>query len=318
MVRCGRVMPVWMVVVLLAAFTQAAQAQDNAPARPGATSYDERSMRVGEALRLSHLTACLAAIRARLLGYLDADQATHETRQWVAGSLKTAYSPDEYLSTIKLALLVGFDADALTRVTAWYRSPVGRKLVRLDEAAQVPGGAAARRKYFAALEDKQPSDYRLVLIFSIDEASRASAGTVGALKASIDGWILGIEQLGGEGERPEIRQIEAALRKSRAELRDDVADDVLRELLYTYRDATDADLRGYAEFLESAAGKWFIGTAFKAHRAYFEKATDQIAQDFVNVVTRKQAPRPPPPSPKPLQRGAPAPSTTAPSLPARK
>lgn len=318
MVRGGRVMPLWAVVLLLAALTEAAQAQDKAPVRPRAAPPDERSVRVDEALRLSHLKAHLAAIRARLLGYLDPEQTNSETRQGIAGSLKTAYSPEAYLSAIKLALVDSFDADALTRVTAWYRSPAGRKLVRIDEAAQEAGQAAARRKYFAALEDKQPSDYRLVLIFSIDEASHNSAGMVSALKASIDGWSLGMEQLRGERERPDLRPLEAALRRNRTELPDDVADDVLRERMYTYRDATDADLRGYAEFLESDAGKWFIATAFKAHRAYFEKAVDQIAEDLVNTVTRKQAPRPPPPGTKPLQRGAPTPPTTTPSLPARK
>jgi len=318
MVRLGRVMPLWAVILLLAALTEAAQAQDKAPVRPRAAQPDERSARVDEALRLSHLKAYLATIRARLLGYLDPEQTNSEIRQRIAGSLKTAYSPEAYLSAIKLALLDSFDAEALTRVTAWYRSPAGRKLVRSDEAAQEVGQAAARRTYFAALEDKQPSDYRLVLIFSIDEASHDSAGMVSALKASIEGWKLGIERLGGERERSEIPHIEAALRKNGAEPPDDVADDVLRERMYTYRDATDADLRRYAEFLESDAGKWFIGTAFKAHGAYFDKVVDQIAEDLVNTVTRNQAPRPSPPSAKPLQRGAPTPPTTAPSLPARK
>jgi hypothetical protein len=157
-----------------------------------------------------------------------------------------------------------------------------------------------------------------VLIFSIDEASHVSAGTGSALKASVNGWNLGIEQLASERERQEIRQIEAALRKYRAEFRDDVADDVLRELMYTYRDATDADLRAYAEFLESDAGKWFIGTAFKTHQAFFEKAAEQVAEDFVNTVTRKRSTRAPQPSTKPLQRDARTPPTTTPSLPARK
>ena len=304
-VRC--VLALWAVVALLAAFAGAAQAQDKAPTRPATTPYDERSIRVEEALRVSHLKAYLATIRARLLGYLDADQTGSETRQRIARSVKTAHSPEAYLSSIKLALLQRFDADALARVTTWYRSPIGRRLVRLDEAAQEPGPPVARRKYFAALEDKQPSDYRLVLIFSIDEAAQASAGIAGALQASIDGWSLGIERLGGGGKPPEIRQVEAAISKYRAQIRDDVADDVLRELMFTYRDASDADLRGYAEFLESDAGKWFIGSALTAHRAYFESATDKIAEDLVISVTRKDTPpllrplrRPPHPTLSPI------------------
>ena len=261
---------------------------------------------MNEALGLSDLKADLAAIRTRLLGYLDANQTSYETKQWIADSLMTVYSPAVYLKVIKQGLLDNYDADAMTRVLVWYRSPQGRKITRLAAAAQEPGQGAARNRYLAGLEDRQPSDYRLVLIFSIDEASHASAGTASALKASFKGWNLGIEQLAGGRERQEIRQIETAFRKYRAEFRDDVADDVLLELMYTYRDATDADLRAYAEFLESDAGKWFIGTAFKTHEAFFEKAAEQVADDFVNTVTRA-----PQPSTKPLERGA-SPRPTAP------
>jgi hypothetical protein len=78
----------------------------------------------------------------------------------------------------------------------------------------------------------------------------------------MDGWSLGIEQLAITDEGPEIREIEAALRNYRAELWDDVADDVLRALLYAYREAGHGDLRAYAEFLESEAGRWFLGPVF--------------------------------------------------------
>lgn len=312
--RLGRRVPLWTAVLLLAGV--AASAQDKAPGRLNADLLDERRARVEEALRLSDLKTDLAAIRARLLGYVDADQP--ETRQWIAGSLKTVYAPAAYLKVITQALLDRYDADAMIHVLAWYRSPLGRKIARLEAAAQAPGQRAARTRYLAGLEERQPSDYRLVLIFSIDEAAHTSAATAGALTTSVDGWALGIEQLAGERDTQEIRQIEAALGKYRAESRDDVADDVLRELIYIYRDATDADLRAYAEFLESDAGKWFSGTAFKAHQAYFNTAADQIAQDLINTVTRNQVAPPPQPSARPINGGARNPPTTTPSLPARK
>jgi hypothetical protein len=124
MARVGRRLPVWSAVLLLAGVTASAQAQDEAPGRVKAGPPDERNMRVpderslrvDEALRLSDLKADLAAIRTRLLGYLDANQTSHETKQWIAGSLKTVYSPAVYLTVIKQGLLDNYDADAMTRV----------------------------------------------------------------------------------------------------------------------------------------------------------------------------------------------------------
>lgn len=281
--------------------------QGSAPA-----TEDDRSARVDEALRLSDARARLAAIRARLLAYLDGAQASPETRRWTAGSLRTAYAPDLYLARMRQALLDEYDADALTRVLAWYRSPAGRKIARLERAAQAPGQETARSRYLAGLEERPPSDYRLVLLFSVDEASRTSAATASALRASMDGWSLGTERL---GERPEVREIEAAIRKHRAELRDDVADHVLRELTYAYREASDGDLRAYAEFMESAAGRWFIGTAFKAHQALFADAADQVADDLVGTATRRQTA--PPPSAPPRFDERSLPPAPGPSRPAR-
>jgi len=54
--------------------------------------------------------------------------------------------------------------------------------------------------------------------------------------------------------------------------------------MYTYRGASDAELRAYAEFLESDAGKWFFSTAYKGQQAFLEKAVDKVAEAYVNTI----------------------------------
>jgi hypothetical protein len=299
MSRLARVASLSLVACLLAGAALPAQAQDKRPARPRPAPVDERSARVDEALRLSNLRDHLAAIRTRLQAFLDASSTGYDTKQWVTGSFKTAYAPEAYTKPIRQALLDNYDADAMARVLLWYRSPVGRKISRLETAAQVPNQGTARKTYLASLENKQPSEDRLVLVFRIDEGSRASDSTAAALRSSINGWNLGIQQVVADTERQRMVQIESVLTKYRAEFRDVIADDVLSELMYTYREATDAELRAYAEFLESDAGKWFFRTTFKAQETFFEKATEQVAEDFVNTVLQKQTTRPPVVSGKP-------------------
>ena len=299
MSRLARVASLSLAVCLLAGAALPARAQDKSRSRPTPAPVDDRSVRVDEALRLSNLRDHLSAIRTRLQAFLDASSTGYDTKQWVTGSFKTAYAPEAYTKPIRQALLDNYDADAMARVLLWYRSPPGRKISRLEAAARVPNQGAARKTYLAALENKQPSEDRLVLVFRIDEGSRASDSTAAALRASINGWNLGIQQVVADPERQRIVQLEAVLTKYRAEFRDMIADEVLSELMYTYREATDADLRAYAEFLESDAGKWFFRTTFKAQETFFEKATDQVAEDFVNTVLQKQTTRPPVISGKP-------------------
>lgn len=316
MSRLASVASLLLAACLLAGSTPPAQAQDTSRVRPKPAPVDERSARVDEALRLSNLRGHLAAIRTRLQAFLEASSTGYDTKQWVTGSFKTAYAPEVYTKPIRQALLDNYDADAIARVLLWYRSPTGRKISRLEEAAQVPNQGMARSMYLASLENKQPSEDRLVLVFRIDEGSRASDSTAAALKASINGWNLGIQQVVADPERQRIVQIEAVLTKYRAEFRDMIADDVLSELMYTYREATDAELRAYAEFLESDAGKWFFRTTFKAQETFFEKAANQVAEDFVNTVLQKQTTRPPRPATKPVD-DPPSAQASQPAVPAK-
>jgi hypothetical protein len=302
LLRCSTLLGIAALLVLGLAmdFTGTAQAQDKGRTRQKAPPVlpDDRSARVDEALRISGIRSHLALVRARMKQILDDDaRIDYDARRWLAHTLDAAFSPEAYAQPIRQALLEAYDGDALMRVLLWYRSATGRKMTRLEQAATEPGIAPARKIYLASLENKQPSDYRLVLIFSLDEASRASEGTFAAEKAAVNGWNRGIEQILSGPERQEVAQTQVALDVFRAQIRDMVSDDILREMLYTYREATDVELRAYVEFLESDAGKWFFKTVYQGQQALVEKAVDKVADDFVSTVLTKRITRPPTPPP---------------------
>ena len=280
--------------------TASAQAQDKGRAREKALPAppDDRGARVDEAMRASGIRSHLALVRIRMKQILDGDtRVDYDARRWLAQTLDAAFSPEAFAKPIRQALLDGYDGDSLSRVLVWYRSATGRKIARLEQAATEPGIAQARKVYLASLENEQPSDYRLVLIFSLDEGSRASEGTFAAEKAAVNGWNRGIEQILSVQERQEVAQTQVALDVFRAQIRDMVSDDVLREMLYTYREASDVELRTYVEFLESDAGKWFFKTVYQGQQALVEKAVDKVADDFVATVLTKKITRPPAPPP---------------------
>jgi len=282
-----------------------AQAQDKGRGRDKASPAppDDKGARVDEAMRVSGIRSHLALVRIRMKQILDEDaRIDSDARRWLAQTLDVAFSPEAFAQSIRQALLDGYDGDSLSRVLVWYRSALGRKIARLEQAATEPGIAQARKVYLASLENKQPSDYRLVLIFSLDEASRASEGTFAAEKAAVNGWNRGIEQILSGQERQEVAQTQVALDVFRAQIRDMVSDDVLREMLYTYREASDVELRAYVEFLESDAGKWFFKTVYQGQQALVERAVDKVADDFVATVLTKRITRPPAPSTAPTRR----------------
>jgi len=333
MSRVARSATLSLAVFLLAGAALPAQAQDKSRARAKPAPVDEKSAGIDEALRLSGLRNHLTGVRVRMKQILEDNNPTldPDVRQWLWQTLDVSFSPEAYTKPVKRALLDNYDADALTRVLIWYRSAAGKKMVRLEQSGVEPGQTQARKKYLATLEDKQPSEDRLVSVFRIDEASRASEGTFGAIKAVVNGWNRGIEQVVSEQGRQRAAQGEIARDIFRAQMRDTVGEDVLREMMYTHRAATDAELRAYAEFLESDAGKWFFNTAYKGQQAFLEKAVDKVAEEYVSTIYVKKTTRPPsrtaadkaldPAAPKaaPAAPAKPAPAAPAPTPPpARK
>jgi len=323
MSRLARLATLSLAAFVLAGAAVPAQAQDKSRARAKAAPVDEKSAGIDEAIRISGMRTHLMFVRSHMKQILDEDlRLDYDARRWLAQTIDAAFSPEAYAKPIRQALLDNYDADALARVLIWYRSPIGKKVVRLEQSGAAPGQLQARRKYLATLENKQPSEDRLVLIFRIDEASRASEAAFAADKALTNGWNLGIQQVLSVTERREVAQTQLALDIFRAQLRDVVSEEILREMMYVYRDATDAELRAYAEFLESDAGAWFFNTVYKGQQALVEKAADKVAGEFVSSIQQKQTTRPPSktaadkaPEPAAL-KPAPAPAPATPVKPA--
>jgi hypothetical protein len=297
MTQPGRWTLACIAALLLAGHTEAVQAQRKGRAPEKPAPADNKSLLIDTALQSSSVRTQLALVRSRMKQLLEQDtRLDYDARRWIVQTIDAAFSPEAYARPIKQALLDDYDADALTRVLVWNRSAAGRKIVRLEQATTEPGVAQARGLYLATLENKQPSEDRLVLIFRIDEASHASEATYAADKAMINGWNRGIAQVLSGPERHEVAQTQIAMEVFRAQLRDIVSDGVLREMMYAYREATNAELRAYAEFLESDAGKWFFNTVYKGQQAVVEKAVERVADEFVTTIVTRRTTRPPSPA----------------------
>jgi len=306
----ARVAALVISALLLTGAALPARAQDKGRPHPKAAApVDEKSAAIDESLRLSGVRNHVAALRERLTRALENDyRADFDIRRWATRMLASSFSAENYSKSVRQALLDNYNADIMARVLTWYRSGTGRKMVRLEQSGAEPGQGAARRTYLATLENKQPSEKRLVLIFRIDESLRASEDAFATIRAVAIGWSRAGEDLQGERDRTEVIQLETALAIYRAQARDEVGEDVLREMMYTYREATDAELAAYAEFLDSDAGQWFFGTVDKGFRAFLDKAADRMAQDYVNnVITKKptgpsSASAPPAPTAPPTKK----------------
>jgi hypothetical protein len=94
-----------------------------------------------------------------------------------------------------------------------------------------------------------------------------------------------------------IRSHLALVRIRMKQIRDMVTHDVLREMLYTYRGASDIELRAYVEFLESEAGNWFFKTIYQGQQRSWKRPgtrspTISSPPSSPREFPRRQLPRP--------------------------
>jgi hypothetical protein len=301
-------------LLALPALPSAAQEPGRAHAKPA--PVDGKVAAVDEALRLSDLRNELAASRVWLKQLLDGTpNLDPEARRWLWQTVASPLSLEGYTKAVRQALLDDYDADMIGRVLGWYRSPVGRKMARLEQVGLEPAQAQAKKAYLASLESKPPSEQRLVAVFRIDEASRRSQGAFDALKSVVSGWSSGIDDAISDQARQRAAEAETARASFRAQTRDMVAEDVLKDMLYAYRDATDAELGAYAEFHESDACRWLFNTAYRAQQDFLERASNAIAEESAAAMEGKRAERAPSAAAAGRPRAAPSPALPPRTLP---
>jgi len=167
----------------------------------------------------------------------------------------------------------------------------GRKIARLRQAATEPGIAQARKAYLATSRQAAVG-LSSRLIFSVTRPLAPPREPLPPRRPPSRLEPRDSSRSSPAGAATGA-QTQVVLDVFRAQIRDMVSDDVLREMLYTYREASDVELRAYVEFLEStrASGS---SRRVQGQQAVVEKAVDKVADDFVaTVLTKRSRGRPP-------------------------
>jgi hypothetical protein len=196
---------------------------------------------------------------------------------------------------LERAVLREFSADVLRReverhlerahhprhaesVLHWLRSPVGRRIAKLDLAAAQPGGAAALQTYALNLGSNPPPAARVALIRQLDAATGMTDFTVDAALTSALATALG-----ANGELPLAQQgtesdIRAAIEAQRRVLRPEIEKMMTTSMLYSYRSLEDGELRRYIDFSESEPGRWYHESVKRALLDTLEGASTRVGQ----------------------------------------
>jgi len=181
-----------------------------------------------------------------------------ERRRALAEALRQAYDPRRLEEDVRAALarsLAGEEA-RLERALALMASPVARRMAELEEAAARPEAQAEMGRFLAGLAAAPPPRERRELVRRVMAAQQAVEALLDLQEATFRGMVAAFNPALPPERRLEGAELAEALREMRRRSRPQVERFLEGSLLYTYREASDAELERYARLLERPEARW--------------------------------------------------------------
>jgi hypothetical protein len=162
----------------------------------------------------------------------------------------------------------------LERALAWFRSPLGQRVVALEVTAAMPGRDEELRAFLGRLEAERPSPERLALLHRLDAAGLAT-------ETSLDITLAILRSLVDGRELMAPAEVENRLTDIRARARDRMRQASLFGMLFAYQGLTDGELAELTLFVESDAGQWFVNAVSDLVVRAVGRAAEQAAPELV-------------------------------------
>ena len=142
--------------------------------------------------------------------------------------------------------------ELLTHAAAFYATPLGLRLVEVENASHMMEDDAAKKAQGEALiaAMKRDDPARLGLIGRMNDAIDSSGHGVRAVQEIQLRFILTADAAGVLRLRIDEADLRARMRESEDELRANLKVSALTNAAYTYRDFSNAEILAYAEALE--------------------------------------------------------------------
>ncbi len=241
-----------------------------------------RNQKINILFRISGLEDILENIESvlQISGNINKEALAPGQDGFARRIMHRAYSREKFNRVQKQSFLENYKPQYVFSGVQWYRSSLGKKLMRLENEANNPASQPARDLFVENLLSSPPSEERA---FLVEEIERASTMTE-ASKILYLGYVKLMYPFNKtiQGKRPGnvLRLLEESITEPMREI-------VLRGLLFSFKDIKDKELEKYAEFLNSRAGRWFGQTTLKGFEKGIKKnlyQAEKIRKDLLKEI----------------------------------
>lgn len=175
--------------------------------------------------------------------------------EYLVPILKDAYQADRIKRHLLARFQKSLDPACIEAVLSWLRSPLGRKITKLEEAASTPEGVRQMTMYAAMLQSDPPPQERLRLVERLDEAIKATDLMLDMATITVNETMNGVVAAMPQQVDMDPVTLSRHLKTHREEMRKQFQKAATTTFLYAYQPLSDKELEEYIAFAESEHGK---------------------------------------------------------------
>jgi hypothetical protein len=186
--------------------------------------------------------------------------------------LSGTFSPALAEKSFKRCLARRLTNRELAAVLAWYKSPVGMKIVEADSVLDF--NRTEKTLTYVTMESAPGYKERMYLIGQIEKMTGASEIEIKLTRSIIHNMIIAIPD-----DFQDAKEIKKRLQEEIPTLKSKRQENI-DKWAYSYRGLTIVELRDYLKFLRSATGSKYVAAVREATEEIFRKVAMNIEKDF--------------------------------------
>lgn len=202
-------------------------------------------------------------------------------------AMKQAFQFEPLYQVVVEHYRAAYHPEHTRQVLTWMQGPEGRKILAHEEKAATGKDDKARQKYAQQLKAKPLPATREALIERVQEASRATELNLRLMSVTLRSGVMAANAALPEAKRAPAHVLEEAILRTLARSEPGLRQSVRANMLYTYRNLTDDELRAYFKFFDSEAGRWYVRTGIDAQMKALELAGTRMGTEIGKILGEK-------------------------------
>lgn len=241
-------------------------------------------------LDVSGLRHTLEQLPTVILTTLDAPQPDIDILPQIRVAMKDAarqaFGVGALLSTARNHLQSSLSEPQLISAIAFFETPLGRRLTRLERELADPSVAGVFESYVRDLATRPPGHPRLKLIEAYDAATGSSEAVMAVMESTALAVALGLNASQPRQAQLPSQDLRRRIREALPEIETQARLHVMASVLFTYRGLDDADFASYVRFLEAPEGAGYARASAQLFQRIMTESMGRLMQALPMAIER--------------------------------